>query len=209
MNQLITKSSLANPFKPVPTEVSVGFKSIKGLTRQQNITNPFNFFALFLLLLCCTTQNIKAQYVTIPDTNFAKYLATYYPSCMNGIMLDTTCGAVVNATWVNCSNRDISDLTGIQYFDNLGQLWCWNNMLYFLPEFPNTLIELFCNKNKLTFLPKLPNLQYLDCSYNELTNLPVLPNNLNWLICLNNKLVNLPPLPSTLSVLKCGNNKIC
>ncbi|MBK8847989.1 MAG: leucine-rich repeat domain-containing protein [Bacteroidetes bacterium] len=210
MNQPFTKLSRANPFKPVPTEVSVGFKSIKRLTRQQNITKSFIRFALFILLLCCTTQKTQAQYVTIPDTNFVVWLNNNgYAGCMNGNMMDTTCGAVVNATNVIFSNKNISDLTGIQYFDNLTYLYCSYNQLTSLPNLPNSLTYLDCFFNQLTSLPTLPSsLTYLYCSHNQLTNLPTLPNSLTFLDCYDNQLTSLPTLPNSLTYLYCDNNQL-
>ncbi len=218
MNQLFTSiqsikrvtMTSTNPFKLVPTEVSVGFKSIKGLTRQQNITNPFIRFALFILLLCCTTQNIKAQYVTIPDTNFVTWLNTNgFSSCMNGNKIDTTCGAVVNATILNCNSYNISDLTGIQFFDKLTQLDCHSNNLTYLPPLPSNLTYLNCGGNKFTILPGLPiSLIYLYCSSNQLTSLPTLPTSLTILRCDNNQITILPTLPNSLTKLVCGFNHL-
>ncbi|MBL0050410.1 MAG: hypothetical protein IPP29_02230 [Bacteroidetes bacterium] len=131
---------------------------------------------LFLAaILCCTSQNLKAQYVTIPDPNFVAWLnANGYSSCMNGNMMDTTCGAVLNATSVDCSTIGISDLSGIQYFDNLDTLLCWNNLLSNLPPLPNSLTVLHCYVNQIDSLPSLPiSLIDLTCSSNLLTSLPV------------------------------------
>ena len=73
---------------------------------------------VLITILFCTTET-HAQ-VTIPDPNFVTWLNNYgFASCMNGNMMDTTCSAVVNANYLYCANENISDLTGIQYFDNL------------------------------------------------------------------------------------------
>ncbi|MBL0050103.1 MAG: hypothetical protein IPP29_00590 [Bacteroidetes bacterium] len=85
---------------------------------------------LFLLIsfVFLYSNKTQAQYVTIPDPNFVTWLnANGYAGCMNGNMMDTTCGAVVNATSVDCSYQNISDLTGIEYFDNLDSLKCSEN----------------------------------------------------------------------------------
>ena len=39
----------------------------------------------------------KAQWVTIPDANFATWLNTNYPSFMNGNKIDTAFSEIVNA----------------------------------------------------------------------------------------------------------------
>ena len=61
---------------------------------------------------------------------------------------------------------------------------------------------------KLPDLTKYINLKVLNCSNNELTELPNLPNTLIELICSNNKLTELTNLPNTLIKLNCGNNKL-
>ncbi|HZG00441.1 MAG TPA: LamG domain-containing protein, partial [Chitinophagales bacterium] len=75
------------------------------------------------------------NYVTIPDPNFVTWLQNNgYAACMNGNLMDTTCPAVVNAYSIDCSGNNISDLTGIQYFDNLYELACGYNNLTELPQ---------------------------------------------------------------------------
>ena len=78
-------------------------------------------------------------------------------------------------------------------------------------EIPNydDIIYISCSYNQLTELPKLPNsLQILNCSYNQLTSLPKLPNSLIHLDCCFNKLIVLPELPNSLKRLYCGANKL-
>jgi len=66
-------------------------------------------------------------------------------------------------------------------------------------------IELLnCSSNQLTQLPQLPsNLKKLYCGFNQLTELPLLPNSLIHLYCENNKLTQLPQLPDNLIELYC------
>jgi uncharacterized repeat protein (TIGR01451 family) len=172
---------------------------------------------------------LNAQWVTIPDSNFVTYLQNNFPSCMNGNLMDTTCTTLVNATSVNCSNKNIIDLEGIQYFDNLDtlicaynnlynlpdlpvaltSLTCGNNNLTALPSLPNSLINLYCGNNQIAFLPSLPNsLILVDCQANQLTSLPSLPSLLNVLGCNNNQITILPPLPASLLTLNCPGNQL-
>jgi hypothetical protein len=66
---------------------------------------------------------------------------------------------------------------------------------------------LYRNYNQLTNLPTLPNsLEELYCSNNQLKTLPVLPPNLKHISCGNNKLKLLPKLPTNLKILNCENN---
>jgi len=159
------------------------------------------------LLLSFFLQKANAQWVTIPDPNFVTFLQQNYPACMNGNQMDTQCGDIVNETVLNCSNKNISDLTGIEYFNNLESLYCNNNNLTFLAQLPNNLIELNCSFNQLTSLPSLPgNLITLGCWNNSLTSLPSLPSVLFDLYANNNQLTSLPSLPSSLAGLLCHSN---
>ena len=132
-----------------------------------------------VLLVCWLLFGVsQAQYVTIPDTNFVNYLTIYYPQCMSGNQLDTTCAAVINQDIVNCKFYHINDLTGIQYFDNLHVLVCGSNQLTSLPPLPLLLRDLDCSSNNLYSLPGLPeSLMNLECRANpNLSCLPPLKN---------------------------------
>src|SRR5687768_16003435 len=87
----------------------------------------------FFLLLHLSFLHGKAQWVNIPDSNFVSFLTLQYPLCMNGSMMDTTCNAVMNVTSLYPYNRNISDLTGAQYFDKVAILDCSRNKLSTLP----------------------------------------------------------------------------
>ncbi len=151
----------------------------------------------------------KAQYVTIPDASFVTYLQAEFPTCMSGNQMDTTCAGIVNETFVDVSNFNIFDLTGIEYFDNLDTLYSTFNQLTSLPNLPNSILYLDCSDNSLTSLPTLPSsLIELNCSNNQLTNLPSLPNNLSYFECSTNSLVNLPTLPNSLKYLFCNYNQL-
>ncbi len=162
-------------------------------------------FICLVLLLNVSIKKADAQYVNIPDANFRNFLQTYYPSCMLGGMLDTTCPAVINATFISVSNSGIQDLTGIQYFVNLDTLFCGVNQLTFLPALPSNLLYIDCSYNQISSLSQLPSsLQYFNCYTNLLTSLPSLPPSLQTLICTLNNMTSLPNLPSSLLDLECG-----
>ena len=48
----------------------------------------------------------------------------------------------------------------------------------------------------------------LNCGYNQLVSLPVLPDSLQQLYCDDNQLVSLPVLPDSLQRLNCDNNSL-
>lgn len=133
---------------------------------------------LLFLVLVLKFAPAKAQWVTIPDTNFVNWLTINCPMCMNGNQMDTTCAGIVNATSLIISNDNISNLFGVQYFDGLNILNCWNNQLTSLPFLPSSLTK-------------------LDCFHTQISNLPELPNSLTELLCENNQLTSLPELPNS------------
>jgi Leucine-rich repeat (LRR) protein len=66
-----------------------------------------------------------------------------------------------------------------------------------------------CSYNKLTSLPLLPDsLTHLFCDHNELTYLPKLPKSLKYLQCTHNRLLQLPIIPDHLRHIKCNNNQL-
>ena len=72
-----------------------------------------------LFFICLKVVTTNAQWVTIPDANFVTKLTQLYPSCMNGNQMDTTCSGIVNTNQLIVNNLNISNLAGIQYFENL------------------------------------------------------------------------------------------
>jgi Leucine-rich repeat (LRR) protein len=76
-------------------------------------------------------------------------------------------------------------------------------------QYFDALTTLDCSSNQINNLPKLPNtLQFFQCSFNPLTSLPSLPNSLRQLVCVSNGLTSLPPLPNSLRQLICPNNSL-
>jgi hypothetical protein len=124
---------------------------------------------------------------------------------MNGNQMDTTCAGIVNATRISLLGLNISDLTGMQYFDNLNYFRFITPPLTFLPPLTNTIDTLIFSNTLLNNLPQWPNsLLYLECYSNQLTNLPAFPNSLKYIDCHDNQLTSLPTLPSFLINLNCN-----
>ncbi len=152
----------------------------------------------------------KAQWVTIPDANFVAYLQANYPTCMNGNLMDTTCSGIVNATSVNCQAQNISNFSGIQYFDNLIVFVCSNNPSPYIPLLPQSqgiFGEIWCNDCQYTSLPNLPYLGSCYCFNNLLTSLPVIPLGISELYCQNNSISG-PLHFNHILNLDCSNNQI-
>ena len=160
-------------------------------------------------LIFLSVNVTNAQWVTIPDPSFINYLQSNYPGCMNGNQMDTTCSAIVNQTTVTLISANISNLDGIQFFDNLEKLICYDNLLTSLPDLPATLTTLSCFQNQLTSLPVLPPLlDTLYAHYNQITVLPSLPASLIAFRCDDNQLAVIPALPPNLIVINCENNTL-
>jgi Secretion system C-terminal sorting domain len=168
---------------------------------------------LFFLLTFCSlfVVSARAQYVTIPDANFRTYLQSIIPAAFNAAgQMDTTSAAVTTRLDIECTGLSIADLTGVEYFDNLHYLNCYNNQISFLAKLPPILETLECQRNLLTNLPALPStLKDLTCINNQITSLPLLPSGLDVLYCQQNALTLLPTaLPPSLRVFYCGGNQI-
>ena len=74
---------------------------------------------------------------------------------------------------------------------------------------PTSLVSLDCSFNKLNCLPILPSsIEVLHCNNNQLTELPDLPNNLIILDCSYNDLVDLYNLSTSIKHLYCHYNKL-
>ncbi len=100
-------------------------------------------------------------------------------------------------TELNCSEKDLMNLDGIENLINLQTLDCDNNNLISLKGIENivNLEILICRGNNLTSLEGLENLiniKYLDITRNNLTSLKGIENliNLEYLICRNNNFSN-------------------
>ncbi len=166
---------------------------------------------ILLLSFVFIINETKAQYVTIPDPHFAAWLQIHFSTCMNGNQMDTVCAGGFGGFFsvITVINDSITDLTGIQYLDNLYELDCYNDQLTYIPALPVGLTVFYCQNNHLTSLPSLPSaLKYFKCDQNLLTSLPTLPDSLISMWCMNNQLTSLPALPNTLTDLTCINNQL-
>jgi uncharacterized repeat protein (TIGR01451 family) len=174
------------------------------------------FYAL-LVALQFIAFIANSQFVSIPDSNFGKWLNTNgFTQCLQGNsiigwQLDTTCPAVVNTVTLNCnSNNSLIDLTGVQYFDNLKRLNCrGDNSLAALPPLPPLLTYLDCGFNQeIDSIPLLPSgLDSLDCDHmSAIQYFALFPDSLKYFRWTNNlQHLTLPPLPQGLKTFVCSN----
>ena len=88
------------------------------------------------------------QNVNIPDANFKNYLVNNIAINTNGDSEIQVSEASAFSGTINCSNQNISDLTGIEAFTTLITLYCTDNYLTSLDVSSNTsLIHLSCYIN--------------------------------------------------------------
>ena len=153
---------------------------------------------------------VKGMGINIPDANFKAYLvANFDKDGDKEISLDEA-EAVKE---IDCSEKNIASLEGIQYFTSLTSLDCGYNQLTSLDVSKNTaLTELYCDNNQLTALDVSKNtaLTELRCSYNQLTSLDISKNTaLTELSCDSNQLTALDVSKNTaLTELYCYSNQL-
>lgn len=107
------------------------------------------------------------------------------------------------------AENDLDTLPDLSDFKQLEILDISNNNIYDINKLPSTLIEFTCRFNKLNHLPlpkECPNLERIDCSGNEITEIP-LYTKLKSLICSKNRISVIPNLEN-LEKLVCDNNVI-
>lgn len=168
----------------------------------------YKYFLISLTAFASCTY-LHAQ-VVIPDANFRQFLINTYPSVMKPDQtLDTTAAKTITGIF-NCYNKNVSDVTGIQYFTGINKLYLPKNNLSYLPtdfnRLANNLTELQLDTNKFVTLPdlsKFTSLQRLKVRENKLTSLPSLTSltNLVEIFCDNNQISSMPDL-STLTNLQ-------
>ncbi len=163
------------------------------------------FLTTILILL---TGFIYAQQTYVPDDNFENYLETHDAngntvavgdtnSMGNGIANDdyVTTSKINTLTTLHIDYQNISDLTGIEDFTALQELYCHGNQLTSLDITNNTVLQkIDCYNNQLTSLDITQNtaLQILWCNGNQLTSLDITQNSdLISLLCYNNQLTDL------------------
>ncbi|MCH7534526.1 MAG: T9SS type A sorting domain-containing protein [Bacteroidetes bacterium] len=147
----------------------------------------------FLLVL---SQTVTAQIVNIPDATFKAYLvAKTFTINTNGDGEIQVAEASAFTGTINVSLYGVSDLTGIEAFTALTQLYCVKTLLTSLDVSKNTaLTYLDCGGSDLTSLnvSGCTALTQLHCSYNDLTSLDVSNNTvLTYLDCGVNFLTSL------------------
>ncbi len=118
-------------------------------------------FTLVLLLNIFTNINVKAATVNIPDVNLKK--------CLNSRLglgestSDISSAQISSLKTINCNNKNIADLTGLEYATNVTKLSLHSNQITDLSKLSqlNNLLELSLNNNDITDISSLSGLSKL------------------------------------------------
>lgn len=133
-------------------------------------------------------SGIAIDATNFPDANFRQYVLDEIDTDGDGSLSDAEC----RFRHLDVRDKNIADLTGIEFFTNLTMIYCFNNQLTSLDLSKNiNLNTLQCYGNQLTSLNLSQNtgLTELYCQNNKLTALDVSNNaKLNLLYCYGNEL---------------------
>ena len=152
--------------------------------------------------------DIEINEFTFPDENFRSWVWSRYGK--DGVLTEEE---IAKTTTVDVHGKNISNLSGIEYFTALTDLKCWNNQLTSLNVSNNTILtNLSCMANQLTSLDVsgCTALTVLWCANNQLTSLDVSSNTaLTDLSCSINQLTSLDVSNNTaLTILRCDENQL-
>ena len=156
------------------------------------------------------TTSVTIDETTFPDENFRQFILDYIDIDDDGIL---SCDEIDSVGVIRCPGLGISDLSGIDIFYNLSELYCgYNNLTSLDVSGCHSLIWLECYNNKLTLLDVsgCPDLGLLDCDYNELSTIDIsVCSKLVSLNCENNNLTSLDVSGyAELRGVTCNNNKL-
>jgi uncharacterized repeat protein (TIGR02543 family) len=144
-----------------------------------------------------------------PDVYFRNFLLSQ-PYGSDVVLTDTEISGI---TAIDVTDKNISNLKGIEFFTSLQELNCDNNLLTSLDVSTNTALQILsCNYNRLATLNVSGNtaLQVLYCENNQLTTIDVSVNtSLQQLACSVNQLTELNVSVNTvLKFLGCAANPL-
>lgn len=149
------------------------------------------FFSLFL----GASMSVTAQYVNIPDANFKEALVSNSRINTDGDQEISVEEALSYSERINVSYRNIKDLTGIEAFVNIRELYAYGNSISTIDLSQNTaLTHIAVLQNQLTTLDLSQNkaLTHINVDHNQLTTLDVSQNKaLEYLSASDNSLKSL------------------
>ena len=132
-----------------------------------------------LLIILCLPIVVLAQNTYVPDDNFEQKLINLG---YDNVLDDSVQTSNINTlTTIDLSSTSISDVTGIEDFSGLIELYCQDNQLSTIDVSNNINLEkLDCDANQLSAIDVTANinLKNLQCSYNNLSSLDITSNSL-------------------------------
>lgn len=163
----------------------------------------------FILLFSCS---LFSQNVSIPDANFKAALLEQFDLDTNNDGEIQVSEASSYMDFIDVSNRDITDLTGIEAFTGIMDLNCsYNSISNLTLDGLNDLTGLNCSYNTVPLALSVTNCAYLidlSISNSNITSLDISGNtNLNMLDCGSNSLTELDLNGLPISMLTCSNNQ--
>ena len=163
-----------------------------------------------LISCSCSTNGLPINAAVFPDDSFRNYVLENCDTNRNGLLSPEE---IETVTKVQIIEMGVCDITGIEHFTNLEELYCQNNSIIVLDVSENiNLKHLVCANNKIRSLDVSKNLMLEDlfCSSNELFSLDISHNaNLLRLDCTMNYLDSLDTSENLyLTYLDCRYNRI-
>ncbi len=172
---------------------------------------------VFLLCILALVSSASAQTVVIPDARFKACLLSKVPSLMDANQDLIVNEAKTFAGTISCMGFNITDVEGIQYFENITELNLSRNQLSYIGALPvnSVLTRMVLDDNQLSALPALSGLsglKTLSARRNRITSLPDLSDNkkITQLYVESNQLAVLPELSELkeLWAINVSNNKL-
>ncbi|KIX20543.1 hypothetical protein SY27_11560 [Flavobacterium sp. 316] len=151
--------------------------------------------------------------VNIPDQNFEQALLDLNIDT-DGLLNGTICRVDAEAaTILNISNRNISNLTGIEAFVNITKLYCESNNLATLNLYNNVLLtEVWASYNNITHtdFTNCINLKLLNLTENYISSINLINNTLLEYLIINQNQISSIDISQNISliVLEIGNNNL-
>lgn len=141
-----------------------------------------------VIIFSCNSaySDVEINSANFPDDNFRSYIINELGADSNndGVLSSSEIALIES---IDVTKREIKDLSGIEYFSALGELYCYANNLTRLDVSKNSALYLLeCDNNKIAKLDisKNSELINLECELNSLTELNLGSNdNLGYVKC--------------------------
>ena len=171
------------------------------------------FIYCFLCWLVLLSGYLNAQTTTIPDSNFEQALIDLGIDSDGELNSSVATSDIEQVISLDVSDKNITNLTGIQDFKQLQVLHCQNNILPSLNIAENTELQVLdCSSNELSGISVKSNLKLktLRCSHNNITEINVADNtDLETLYIDNNQIMTLNVKSNAgLLALDCSHNQL-